>query len=158
MKVVWKGSPNYRSQTGVKKRYIVIHWMVGRLSSCDRIFANPSSDVSTHYGVEGSTVHQYVAEKNIAFANGHTEANKYGISIEHSGGDKLPNGTRRQPSKATHETSARLCAGIARRNKLGRLKVGKNVFPHNHFTATACPGSTRIKWIVERANKLNGYS
>lgn len=157
MDIIWKGSPNYNSQTGITKRFIVMHWMVGNLAACDRTFKNPNSDVSAHYGVEGSRVHQYVKEKNAAWACGHTEANRRGISIEHSGGELLANGTRRQPSKLTHETSARLCARIARRHNLGKLKVGVDVFPHKHFTPTMCPGSLRLSWIVDRANKLNGY-
>ena len=157
MDIIWKGSPNYTAQNGVRKRYIVMHWMVGNLSSCDAAMRSSSRRVSAHYGIEGTKIHQYVKEKDAAWACGHNEANRYGISIEHSGGNLLSDGTRRQPSKTTHETSARLCAAIARRHKLGRLKVGVDVFPHNHFVATMCPGSLRIKWIVERANKLNGY-
>lgn len=156
MNIVWKGSPNYRAQDGVRKKFIVMHWMAGTLAMTDRTFANPASNVSTQYGVEGQTVHQYVRQKDVAWGSGTTYANTYGVSIEHSGGN-LVNGKRRHPSKATHETSARLCARISRRWELGRLKVGKNVFRHSYFVPTQCPGSLDVEWIVKRANTILGY-
>lgn len=149
----WIGSPNFHSQINISKDFIVLHWMAGRLRGTDRRFLNPASQVSAHYGVQGAIVHQYVREKDYAFANGDTAANRHGISIEHSGG-YLRLGQRVKPSALTHETSAHLCADIADRWKLGKLIVGVNVFPHRHFKATECPGSLDIDLIVRRANAL----
>ncbi|HLP97649.1 MAG TPA: N-acetylmuramoyl-L-alanine amidase [Sideroxyarcus sp.] len=148
---VWLGSPNYHTQHDIKKRFIVMHWMAGTLDSTDARFRQRASQVSAHYGVEDTRVHQYVAEKDYAFANGDTYANKYGISIEHSGGD-LVGGKRRKPSPLTHETSARLCADISKRWGLGQLVVGENLYPHKHFRATQCPGSLDLRLIANRAN------
>lgn len=158
MRITWIGSPNFYPLLGIRKRYIVLHWMVGTLASTDRAFQSRTRRVSAHYGVEDRTVHQYVKERNYAFANGTTTANTRGISIEHSGGYVGKDGRRVKPSRATHETSARLCAEIARRHKLGKLIVGRNLFPHSHFVPTACPGSLEIGWIAHRANKINGYT
>jgi len=63
-------SPYYRA--GHERRVgIVIHTMVGSLSSCDRWFASNPFQVSSHYGVglEGEA-HQYVSLDNSAHANG----------------------------------------------------------------------------------------
>lgn len=155
--VKWVGSPNYRRLPFNRKKFLVLHWMVGTLESTDRIFANPKSKVSTQYGIEDKTVHKYVKSRDYAFGSGTTYANTFGISIEHSGGDRLPDGTRRKPSAITHETSAQLCAEIARRRRWGKLIIGKNVFPHSHFKATECPGTLDIHWIVNRANAINRY-
>lgn len=153
--VKWVGSPNYHRLPFFRKKFIVLHWMVGTLNTTDKRFASKNSQVSTQYGIEGSTVHQYVLERNYSFGSGTTYANTFGIAIEHSGGELLKDGTRRKPSQVTHETSARLCADIARRRRWGKLIVGKNVFPHSHFKATMCPGTLDIHWIVNRANEIN---
>lgn len=155
MNVTWIGSPNYFPLVGIKKRYIVMHWMVGTLRSTDAAFQSRTRRVSAHYGIEGTKVHQYVRERNYAFANGTAAANTRGISIEHAGGYVGKDGKRVKPSKTTHETSAHLCAAIARRHRLGRLVPGKNIFPHSHFVPTACPGTLDVAWIAKRANTIN---
>lgn len=151
--VAWIGSPNFHTQNGITKQFIVLHWMVGTLGSTDARFKEQSSQVSAHYGIENSTVHQYVHEKDYAFACGNTSANQHGISIEHAGG-YLVNGNRLKPSPATHETSARLCAEISARWKLGKLVVGHNLLPHSHFYATECPGTLDLNLIAVRANQF----
>lgn len=152
--VTWKPSPNFTPQSGVKKRHITLHWMVGTLASTDAVFLRKGSGASAHYGIEGNRVHQYVEESQYAWADGNTHSNKYGISIEHAGGWLLPGGGRAHPSPETHEASAQLCADISRRHGLGTLVVGVNIFPHNHWVATQCPGSLDIHLIAERANEL----
>jgi N-acetyl-anhydromuramyl-L-alanine amidase AmpD len=154
MNVTWIGSPNFYPLVGIRKRYIVMHWMVGTLRSTDSVFQSRTRRVSAHYGVENHHVHQYVRERNYAFANGTSTANTRGISIEHAGG-YVKDGKRVRPSKATHETSARLCAEIARRHRLGKLVVGKNIYRHSHFIPTACPGTLDVSWIANRANDIN---
>lgn len=152
---VWVGSPNFHSQTGIAKKFITLHWMVGNLLGTDRAF-NSGRAASSTYGVEGNVVHQYVLEKDYPYSDGNTYANQHTISIEHAGGWLLPDGSRFKPTPETHETSAQLCADIARRHGFGKLVVGVNIFPHNHWVATACPGSLDIQWIANRANEING--
>jgi hypothetical protein len=153
-KIEWKGSPNFRVQTGVKKKYIVFHWIVGTLNSATSIFQNANRKVATNYGVGEGRIHQYVADKDYAFGSGNTEANKFGISIEHEGGWRTATG-RKKPTQKTLETSAWLCAKIARDNNLGELVPGKNAFPHSKWVKTECPGTLDWHWICKRANEIN---
>lgn len=152
--IIQKPSPNHREQNGIAKTSITLHWMVGTLAGTDRHFANPKSRVATHYGIQGDKVHQYVDEKDYAFANGDKYANQTSISIEHEGGQMLKSGKRKKPTKKTHNTSAVLCAEIALRHNIGKLELGENVFPHKHWVATACPGSLDIQYIINEANKI----
>lgn len=155
--VVWIGSPNFRAQSGVAKRHIDLHWMVGHLAGTDRIFADASYEVATNYGIEDGVIHQYVQEDDYAFGTGNTYANTYGVSIEHAGGWVLADGvTRMTPTAATHESSAQLVADIARRWGWTSLVLGVNVFGHNHWINTECPGTLDMAWIVARANQLLG--
>lgn len=151
--VKWVGSRHFTPQTGIRKRHIDMHWMVGNLRGTDVAF-NGSRSASAHYGIENGVVHQYVNEKDYSYANGNTYANRYGVTIEHAGGWLLPDGSRMKPSAETHETSAHLCAEISRRWGLGNLVVGENLFPHNHWVATACPGTLDLAWIATRANQI----
>lgn len=152
---IWIGTRHFTAQSGIHKRHIDIHWMVGNLLSTDRAF-NGSRSASSHYGIENGVVHQYVHEKDYSYANGNTYANRYGVTIEHAGGWLLSNGTRMKPTPATHETSAQLCADIARRWGMGKLIPGHNIFPHHHWVATMCSGSTDVAWIAARANEIMG--
>jgi LysM repeat protein len=154
-KIEWKGSPNFRPQSGIDKKFIVFHWIVGRLDGATAHFQNAKVKVATNYGVGEGRIHQYVKDKDYAFGSGTTLANRYGISIEHEGGWKLSNGSRKKPTKKTLETSAWLCAKIAREHNLGELVPFKNAFPHSHFVSTQCPGSLDWEWICKRANKIN---
>lgn len=153
--VTWIGSPNYRAQTGITPQFAVMHWMVGYLSSTDAIFQIAARRVSTNYGIEDGVIHQYVRDGDYAFGSGNTRANTYGISIEHSGGN-LVNGSRRQPSQATVESSAQLLAALAQRYGWGTLVLGRNVFRHSDFVSTECSGSLQVDQIIARANQIGG--
>jgi len=154
--VEWKGSPNFYPQTNVAKLFATLHWMVGTLRSTDQVFASSTRKASATYGVGPSGIHQYVAEKDYPFSDGNTYANQHTISIEHEGGYLDGNGNRVSPSRATLDNSAALLADISRRHGWGPLVWGKNVFPHNHWVATACPGSTDYAYIINKANELLG--
>ena len=155
MNIKWIGSPNFRTQNGVEKKFIVMHWMVGTLAGTDKVFQSSTRKVATNYGIEGKKIHQYVKDKDYAFGSGTAYANKYGISIEHEGGQMLKSGSRKKPTQLTHDTSAQLCAKIAREHNMGQLVVGKNMFPHNKFVATQCPGSLDLAYIANKANEIN---
>jgi N-acetyl-anhydromuramyl-L-alanine amidase AmpD len=70
--VQWIGSPNhYLGRAGWEVCAIIVHTMAGTLESCDSWFNNPSSQVSSHYGIGlGGEMHQYVALENGSWANG----------------------------------------------------------------------------------------
>lgn len=153
--VKWVGSPEFHPQTAVAKTFATLHWMVGTLASTDRAF-NSGRAASSTYGVGESEIHQYVQEKDYPFSDGNTYANQHTISIEHEGGWLLADGSRKNPSPAVQENSAQLLADISRRHGWGKLVAGVNVFGHNHWVATACPGTLNIAGIIARANELLG--
>lgn len=124
MEVVWKGSPNYtKGRSGHIPSLVVLHIMAGTLKGTDAWFANPASQVSAHYGIgQGGECHQYVDERNTAWANGRVanptskivkklggNPNTYTISIEHEGYD-----LSKQPQKEI-EASAVLVRDICSR-------------------------------------------
>lgn len=81
--VVWIGSPNhYQGRAGWPVVAIVVHTMAGTLSSCDSWFNNPSSQVSSHYGIglQGQQ-HQYVQLANGSWANGILEPGNQWVPI-----------------------------------------------------------------------------
>lgn len=110
MTMKWIGSTNYqKGRGGEVPRIVVIHVAAGTLSGMGVWFNNPASQVSAHYGIGlKGTIHQYVDEKNTAWANGRVQnptstivktkggnPNAYSISIEHEGND-LSKGTKEQ--------------------------------------------------------------
>ncbi len=100
--VIQKPSPNFDSRGSNVPKYICLHIMAGTLVGTDSWFANPISQVSAHYGVGfNGEIHQYVDEKNSAWANGfvknptakivldnlNVSQNKISLSIENEGQD-----------------------------------------------------------------------
>lgn len=98
--IIQKPSPNFSSRKGYTPIAIVLHTMAGSLRGTDYWFANPNSQVSSHYGIgNNGEIHQYVQENNSAWANGRVKnprwklikpginPNLYTISIEHEGYD-----------------------------------------------------------------------
>ena len=150
--IKWIGSPHYYKKNVFPKKHITLHWMVGFLAGTDVVFQRDGYG-SSQYGIEDDVIHQYVKEKDYAWADANTYSNTNGISIEHAGG-YVRSGKRVKPSPATHETSAQLCADIAKRHKLGRLAVGKNVYRHSDWSNTQCPGTLDVEWIAARANEI----
>ena len=70
------GSPNhYYGRYGYGVVALVIHTMAGTLESCDAWFNNPSSQVSSHYGIGlAGEQHQYVKLADGSWANGIIES------------------------------------------------------------------------------------
>ena len=155
----WVGSPNYRyREPAPVKTHITLHWMDGTLAGTDAHFQNPGTIIdgrgtgtSTQYGIGQTEIHQYVPEGEYAHGDGDAYSNANGISIEHEGGPDRP------ITDAVYDLSARLVADIAARHQLGELKVDVNVFPHNHWVATECPGTLDLERIVTEANRINGH-
>ena len=62
-------------------------------------------------------------------------------------------------SNAALKSLIRLCADIAKRNKLGKLVKGKNLTWHMMYANTDCPGPyllSKMDYIVSEANKILG--
>jgi hypothetical protein len=150
---VWIGAKHFtvanRAPVGV-----VIHWSVtSDLTAIDNVF-NGTREASAHYGVGDSLpVHQYVRERDIAWHAGDWAANQKYLGVEHVGGWG-PDPTANPPSRATLENSAWLLAYFADKYGWGELRRGVNVFLHNQFTATMCPGNTDVAWLIARANEI----
>jgi len=99
MNIIQKKSPNFWSgRKGYRPEGVVIHIMDGTLIGTDAWFANPSSQVSAHYGIgKNGEVHQYVQENDAAWHAGRVDAplwklikptinpNLYTVGIEHEG-------------------------------------------------------------------------
>lgn len=144
-------SPNYTpGRQGNAVKYVVIHWIVGNLSAADAVFRNDATDTSAHYGIENTTVHQYVKETDTAYHAGTWQANLQSIGIEHSAAPGRP------ASAKTYETSISLIADICKRYK---LSPDTAIVPHNKFFNTACPGTMDINKIKAGVKaKLKGAS
>lgn len=80
---VWIGSPNYSSRGG-GVRLVVVHTAEGALTfqSLGNFFANPSSGVSSHTGIDDTpgTIGEYVRRENKAWTQGN--ANPYSVATE----------------------------------------------------------------------------
>jgi len=121
---------------GAKITDIVLHWMDGTLAATDAEFTHGSRRVSAHYGIEDTTVHQYVADADTAWHAGDWIENTRSIGIEHSA---QPG---RDASPATIATSVALIVGLCRQYGIDP----GHIYPHKKFFATACPGT--LPWAV----------
>lgn len=155
----WIGSPNYNYRAprpaGAKPTHVTMHWMAGTLAGTDAQFQQYDKLVdgrgdgsAATYGVGQTEVHQYVREQDYQQADGNTESNRWGLSIEHEAGPNSP------ASAAVMAKSAQLLADIAHRYGWASYEAGKNIFPHKHWVATDCPGTLDIDAIVKAANLI----
>lgn len=140
-----------------KIREITIHHCAAVLSIDDlgRSWQRKGREGSSHYGVSGREIGQYVAEADIAWTNGNWAANCRAVTIETSNSSDTPDWPVADDTLAT---LIRLVADIAKRNGLHPLVLGKTLTWHSMYSATACPGpylKDRLQYIVDEANKIN---
>lgn len=133
---------------GNTPQYVVCHWIVGHLAAADATFQDPNRVASAHYGVEGSTVHQYVRDKDTAYANGNWDWNLKALSIEHAGGPDIP------ITDATYETSATLIADLCRQYAIPLDRDHVKRHQEVSDNPTACPGALDVDRLVRRAREL----
>jgi N-acetylmuramoyl-L-alanine amidase CwlA len=156
MTTKWIGasSNNYTVGRGGKEiKLIALHWIVGTLESADATFANPDRKASAHYGIGDNEIHQWVKEEDTAWHAGNWTVNQTSIGIEHEGGWLLPDGTRKVPTEATHQTSAKLVADICSRYGIPIDK--EHIRTHQEYSATQCPGSLDVDRIIELARAIS---
>lgn len=148
MNITWIGTPNFTSgREGNIVQKIIIHWMDGNIASADATFQDVTRQTSAHYGIEDSTVHQYVHEEDTAWHSGDWQTNLTSIGIEHSA---QPG---RDASEATYQTSIALCSDICRRYQLNE----NDIYRHSDIIATECPGTIDIEQIKQGVkNTLQG--
>lgn len=136
---------------------ITIHHCAGIMSVTDlaKLWQRVGRKGSSHYGVSGNQVGQYVDEKDIAWTNSNWDANCRAVTIETSNSGGAPNWP---VSDSSLQTLIRLVADIAKRNGLHPLVLGKSLTWHSMYTSTACPGpylKGKLQYICDEANKLN---
>lgn len=114
---------------------VVVHYNAGNLTveGCYSVWQ--SRPASAHYQVEsGGRVGQLVWDRDTAWHAGDFDANQRSIGIEHA---NLSDGTI---TEQCLDSGAHLVAALCREYGLGRPEWLVNVFPHKHFSPTACPG------------------
>jgi hypothetical protein len=89
--IEWFDSPNhYNGRAGMDVVAVVVHTMAGTLEACDGWFSNPTSQVSTHYGVGlDGEIHQYVDLRDGAWGNGVLEDGNRWVGLV--GNEQNPN-------------------------------------------------------------------
>lgn len=124
-----------KGRSGHKVVGVGVHYNAGDLTTedCKRIWL--TRPASAHYQVEDDgLIGQLVYDSNTAWALGDWDANCKTISIEHA---NEPNGTI---TEKCLDNGAHLVAAICHHYGLGRPEWLKNVYPHEYFQATSCPG------------------
>lgn len=146
-----------RAAQGGRITEITVHHCAGVMTAeaLGALWQRMGRNGSSHYGVHGDAVGQYVAESDVAWTNSNWKANCRAVTIEVSNSGGAPDWP---VSGASLQTLARLVADIARRNGLGELCAGKNLTWHSMYTATACPGPyllAKLPDIAAQANAIN---
>lgn len=122
---------------GHKINKILVHHNSGRLTTRGCWDTWQTRKASAHYQVEESgRIGQLVWDRDTAWHASNWKANQTSIGIEHANND-----TKAWTiSPATLENGAHLVAALCKAYKLGRPAWLKNVFPHQYFANTDCPG------------------
>lgn len=151
-------SPNCTKPRRSKINAIVIHHMAGTLTvqQCGNVFAVPSRQASSNYGVNGKQIGLYVSESNRSWCTGNAGIDHRAVTIE------VANSKTGEPWPVSEEsltTLIKLCADICRRNGIDRLvytgdKSG-NLHQHRWYQATGCPGSYLAGKFPEIARRVN---
>ena len=118
---------------------LVIHHNGGSLTM-DQIWQVwQTRQASAHYQVDtAGRIGQLVNDWDTAWQAGTWEANLTSIGIEHA---QIPGtGATGPVNDKTLEEGAHLVAALCKAYGLGRPQWWRNMFPHNNFEATQCPG------------------
>jgi hypothetical protein len=155
MNIKWVGCHpnNYTVGRGKDIKLIALHWIVGTLESADATFANADRKASAHYGIGDKDIHQWVKESDTAWHAGNWTINQSSIGIEHEGGWLLPDGTRKVPTDATHQTSGELVAMLCKKYNIPIDR--QHVVTHREYSATQCPGTLDVDRIIEIARSID---
>lgn len=135
-KTIWMNR-HYTPGRAARLRAVVLHHNAGNLTTEDCWRVWQTREASAHYQVEANgTIGQLVRDRDTAWHAG--SANPYTIGIEHANNQYAPAWTI---SDATLENGAHLVAAICAVYQLGIPTWGVNVYPHQHFMNTGCPGA-----------------
>lgn len=132
---------------------ITIHHMAGNLTveQCGAIFARPSAQASSNYGVgTDGRIACYVDEADAAWTSANWENDNRAVTIEVANDDL----STWSSSDAAYKATVELVADICRRNGIASLNytgdASGNLTEHRMFAATACPGP----WWHERMGRF----
>lgn len=127
-----------KGRQGCKVDKIVLHHNGGNLTGKGCYDVWQTREASAHYQVAADgRITQLVWDADTAWHSGEWNANLTSIGVEHADISSSP----WMLSEATLDNGAHLVAALCKRYGLGRPQWGVNVFPHSHFSATACPAS-----------------
>ena len=151
-----------QGRAGASITDITVHHAAGNITvpNLGAMWQTVGRQVSSHYGVNGREVGQYVLEANTAFTNGNLASNRRSVTIEVANTVSGAAGDREgwPVSQESLETTIRLVADIAKRNNLPPLVPGVNLTWHSMFRPTNCPGPflmARMQHIADEANRIN---
>lgn len=144
-----------KGRDGGSIQFIVLHHNAANLTveGCWQVWQ--SRQASAHIQIEeNGRTGQLVWDADIAWHAGNWYANMHSIGIEHA--DKLVN-DQWVLSEATLDAGAHVVAAYCKYYKLGKPEWMKNVFPHSHFSATACPASIQGTQNAEYMRRAQSY-
>lgn len=157
----WANPSNYTAGRSDTIHGIVIHHAASTsFDSIGTVFSQYGRGGSAHYGIWEDKIDQYVREEDTAWHCGDWAGNSCTIGIECTNNVGAPNWTI---SEGTFNTLVKLCADIAKRNGLGKLKFEPDgTYPtlsaHRDWSATYCCGDylySRMNELADKANKIN---
>lgn len=127
-----------KGRQGCKVDKIVVHHNAGNLTARQIYDVWQTREASAHYQVAvDGRVSQHVWDTDTAWHTGDWASNLTSIGVEHADISSSPWSI----SEATLDNGAHLVAALCKHYGLGRPQWGVNVFPHSHFSSTACPAS-----------------
>lgn len=163
---------------GWRKEGFILHWMAGYLPGTDVMFQRSSTGYCTNYGIgsrdgkgNGLEVHRYTPNDTYrAYGSYNDDADNRGLSIEIE--NDYWAGYASTPTEDVHALVAWFMAAKADALGLGPLVLGDfpnhdyyrkpipgfgrdfNVTTHRSMALKDCPGTTRVQWLVDEANRL----
>lgn len=160
-----KYSPNHSGRRNHKIDTITIHCVVGQCSveTLGNIFANPSLEASSNYGVGyNGRIGLYVDEANRSWCSSSGSNDNRAVTIEVASDTYHPYAVNDKAYNAT----VKLVADICRRNGIKKLmwradssligQVDKqNMTVHRWFANKSCPGDYLYKRMGDIANRVN---
>lgn len=144
-----------KGRDGGNIQFIVLHHNAANLTveGCWQVWQ--SRQASAHIQIEeNGRTGQLVWDADTAWHAGNWYANTHSIGIEHA--DKFVDG-QWVLTEATLDAGAHVVAAYCKYYKLGKPEWMKNVFPHSHFSATACPASLQGSQNAEYMRRAQAY-
>lgn len=139
---------------------VVHHAATTSLDAVGATFSQYGRGGSAHYGLKDNEIHQYVHEEDTAWHCGDWPGNSCTIGIETVNSTDAPYWL---VSEASFNTLAKLCADVAKRNGLGKVKFEPDgIYPtlsaHRDWSPTYCPGDYLYSRMNELADKINSIN